>query len=537
MSYALLAIVVMSAILLVLIIRRRAPFPIHLSASTTEREGKALTMEGQALAPILVHGVSLKKAASKEQQLWPPPLRAQRGGETAILGSKAMLTQWRQDVDEGHVLEIKWGLQRLCSEYLSHAHDAVEQVAPFSHHWRCSVSWEEGRGAGYVLEVHAGPPCHVKIRADGLEGAAYALSTLAQLLEVDGETGQATIPNCPWRIEDAPAHHHRGVMLDVSHQYMPLPRIRQIVNAMAMVRLNVLHLRLQSKKGTLVRAKKLADDDAAYSFDEINSLQRYAIRRFIRVILEYNPIHSTNMYALFNTCPYSDSMIHLGGHPGISAEHLESARTRLFGTSSSPPLPSTTMPPDVPTKHRTPANEVIYHAFLDDRDHLFQHNLDFMSQMRCVVWHHAARLATSRDCIVQWHGVEIPENETRDSIWTPAAWSIPNSSQFELPPQYVDFAPRPGLLGGELCVWEDGDGVVGALFQAAYPLWTGSATREACTLECPYSTQVQTLYGHTHPMDDTIPQEAKGELMNPTTTPIDMLRQHMPDVLLQMQKR
>ena len=38
-------------------------------------------------------------------------------------------------------------------------------------------------------------------------------------------------------------------------------------------------------------------------------------------------------------------------------------------------------------------------------------------------------------------------------------------------------------------------------------------------------------------MDDTIPEEAKVELVNPTTTPIDMLRQHMPDILLQMKKR
>ena len=532
-SYLLLAIVVAAALLLLLTIKR-APSPVGLS-----KMGKALKLEGRALSPMLVRGLSLKKAARKEQKLWPPPLRVENGEKTAILGSTAMLTQWSQNpAKEGHVPEFKWGLQRLCSEYLAHAQGAVEQKAPFLHHWRCSVSWGGGKGSGYTLEVHAGPPCHVLIRGDGIEGAAYALATLGQLFEVDGKTGQVCIPHCPWRIEDAPAHEHRGVMLDVSHQYMEPARMRQIINSMAMVRLNVLHLRLHSKKGTLVRAKKLADDDSAYSFAEINSLQCYASRRFIRVILEYNPVHSTKMYDLFNTCSYSDPLIHLGGHPGISAETLELARTRLFGKSDNPPIPSERLPPELPEKYRiSESDDVLYHAYLKDRDSLFEHNCAYTKQMRGVVWHHAAHLTTSANSIVQWHGVQVPENETRDAILTPPEWSIPNSAQADTLPHHVDFPPLPRVLGGELCVWEDGHGVIGAVFQAAYPLWRGAATREACTIECPYSTQVETLYGKTHPMDDTIPEAAKEQLLGPTTTPFDMLRQHMPDVLLHLRNR
>ena len=533
MSYSLLAIVVL-AVLLLLLAMKRAPSPVGLS-----KIERALKLEGRALSPILVRGLSLKKAVKKEQKLWPPPLHAKHGKETAILGSTALLTQWSQDPDasNGHVIEIKWGLQRLCSEYLAHAQGAAESNEPFLHHWQCSVGWGSGKGSGYTLEVHAGPPCHVIIRGDGIHGAVYALATLSQLFEVDSDTGQVRIPRCPWRIEDAPAHEHRGVMLDVSHQYMPPARMRQIINAMAMVRLNVLHLRLHSNKGTLVRKKKLADDDSAYSFDEINSLQCYAIRRFIRVIFEYNPIHSTEMYALFNTCPYSDLIIHLGGHPGISAEDCELARTRLFGTSDNPPLPSERLPPELPEKYRIKeADDVLYHAYLKDRDSLFKHNCAYTNQMRGVVWHHAAHLTSDKKCIVQWHGVQMPDHETRDSILTPPEWSIPNPAQGSTPPHHVDFPQRPGVLGGELCVWEDGHGVIGAVFQAAYPLWRGEATREACTIECPYGTEVETLYGKTHPMDDTIPEQAKEQLLGPTTTPLDMLRQHMPDVLLQLRK-
>ncbi|MGE4453049.1 MAG: beta-N-acetylhexosaminidase [Sphaerochaeta sp.] len=92
------------------------------------------------------------------------------------------------------------------------------------------------------------------------------------------------------RISDSPALTHRGLMLDVARSFCPLEELLEIINTMALYKLNVLHWHISDDQGwrfpvegypALVREK-----DGYYTQEEITYLVSYAEKRNILVIPE-----------------------------------------------------------------------------------------------------------------------------------------------------------------------------------------------------------------------------------------------------------
>jgi hypothetical protein len=77
------------------------------------------------------------------------------------------------------------------------------------------------------------------IACDNAVGLAWALASLQQLLAHWSKSKM-----CVALIVDKPLLGHRGVLLDVARNFVPLPDITLLLHTMAAVKLNVLHMHL-----------------------------------------------------------------------------------------------------------------------------------------------------------------------------------------------------------------------------------------------------------------------------------------------------
>lgn len=98
-------------------------------------------------------------------------------------------------------------------------------------------------------------PRGITIAASGDAGLLYGAMTLAQLASPDRKLGQpVAIPALT--IADAPRFAWRGLMVDVTRHFQPIAVLRTIVDQMAAVKLNTLHMHLTDDQGWRVEIRK-----------------------------------------------------------------------------------------------------------------------------------------------------------------------------------------------------------------------------------------------------------------------------------------
>ena len=134
---------------------------------------------------------------------------------------------------------------------------------------------------GYQLRVSGTDARLVAAHADGLK---RGIETLLQLV-----TG-AGVTECV--IDDAPRFAYRGVMLDPARHFLPPADVLRVLDGMAALKLNVLHLHLSDDQGfrlesrALPRLSAYGSDGEFYTQEEIRELVRHAADLGIRVIPE-----------------------------------------------------------------------------------------------------------------------------------------------------------------------------------------------------------------------------------------------------------
>jgi hexosaminidase len=150
-----------------------------------------------------------------------------------------------------------------------------------------------GEDESYVLDVSSAV---AKLTAANPLGVMRGLETFLQLVEVtpDGYAAPAV------HIEDSPRFPWRGLSIDVSRHFITMPVLRRNVDAMAAVKMNVLHLHLSDDQGFRLESKEfpklqeLGSDGMYYMQTEMRELIAYAGDRGIRVVPEFDmPGHST----------------------------------------------------------------------------------------------------------------------------------------------------------------------------------------------------------------------------------------------------
>jgi len=130
----------------------------------------------------------------------------------------------------------------------------------------------------YRLEIGAAA---IHIAAPAEWGALRALSTLAQLW-------LGGVPPGPQVIEDQPRFSWRGLMLDPARHFLPLDVLLRTLDAMALFKLNVLHLHLSDDQGFRFGSRRFPELTSAehYSRTELERLVVYAGDLGIRVVPE-----------------------------------------------------------------------------------------------------------------------------------------------------------------------------------------------------------------------------------------------------------
>ena len=136
----------------------------------------------------------------------------------------------------------------------------------------------------------------IKIDAPNTFGAMHGLSTLVQLLDSD-EDGYY-FP-CV-KVKDKPRFVWRGLMIDISRHFEPIEVMKRNIDAMAAVKLNVLHWHLTDDHGFRIETKslpklhELGSDGLYYTHEQIKDVVNYAYERGIRVVPEFDlPGHAT----------------------------------------------------------------------------------------------------------------------------------------------------------------------------------------------------------------------------------------------------
>lgn len=143
----------------------------------------------------------------------------------------------------------------------------------------------------YILEVSSSG---ITLRAPTIWGALCGLTTLEQLREGD------SLPCC--RIEDAPRFPWRGLLLDPARHFLSLDVLEGVLEGMAQLKLNVLHLHLTDDQGFRFASTAFPAlaSSQCYTAEDLARLVTVAADRGVRVLPEIDvPGHVTSWLAAY----------------------------------------------------------------------------------------------------------------------------------------------------------------------------------------------------------------------------------------------
>lgn len=118
---------------------------------------------------------------------------------------------------------------------------------------------DEGKPGSYVLNI---TPQSVRIEGNGYGGVIAGISTLRQLFAKEIESkATVTSSSAGWAlpcvsIADAPRFEWRGIMLDVSRHFFSKEEVKELLDVMALYKLNKFHWHLTDDQGWRIEIKK-----------------------------------------------------------------------------------------------------------------------------------------------------------------------------------------------------------------------------------------------------------------------------------------
>jgi hexosaminidase len=147
--------------------------------------------------------------------------------------------------------------------------------------------------AYYTLDVSKD---QIKLSANSETGILYGLETLVQFVEkVDDKWA---IPEL--ELKDRPRFPWRGLMIDAARHWVSKETILRNLDAMAAVKMNVLHWHLTEYQGFRIESKKfpklheMGSQGDFYSQEDVKEIIEYAADRGIRIVPEFDvPGHTT----------------------------------------------------------------------------------------------------------------------------------------------------------------------------------------------------------------------------------------------------
>ena len=154
-----------------------------------------------------------------------------------------------------------------------------------------------GEDESYHLEITASGAL---LTAPNPLGVLHGLQTFLQLVHSNPEGFAVAAVT----IDDKPRFPWRGLMIDAGRHFMPLEVIRQNLDGMEAVKMNVFHWHLSEDQGFRIESKTFpllhekGSDGLYYTQDQVRSILNYARDRGIRIVPEFDmPGHATSWFA------------------------------------------------------------------------------------------------------------------------------------------------------------------------------------------------------------------------------------------------
>nr|CAH8863700.1 unnamed protein product [Trichobilharzia regenti] len=157
----------------------------------------------------------------------------------------------------------------------------------------------------YTLKIAEGG---IEISSQEIWGVLHALETILQLTYRSEWDSKVIYQG---DISDVPVYLHRGIMIDTARHFLSVSEIEKIIDAMSMVKMNVLHWHVTDDESFpfVVSAYPQLSAQGAYNpqlmvyqRNEVSSLLEYARLRGVRVMAEFEtPAHTQSWGSISNT--------------------------------------------------------------------------------------------------------------------------------------------------------------------------------------------------------------------------------------------
>jgi hexosaminidase len=181
----------------------------------------------------------------------------------------------------------------------------------------------------YLLEVASDT---IKISAPNPHGVFNGAMTLAQLF---AGADKSFIPGLS--IIDYPRFPHRGLLLDPARNFLSIDMLKNVIDKMAQLKLNVLHFHLVDDQGWRFESKifpKLQQVGGAtgyYTQDQLRDLVKYGSDRFVTIMPEIEmPGHSSALLASYPELSCSGEKINVSAKWGIHVSALCPGKPEVY---------------------------------------------------------------------------------------------------------------------------------------------------------------------------------------------------------------
>ncbi|KAK2980577.1 hypothetical protein RJ640_017439 [Escallonia rubra] len=212
---------------------------------------------------FLLQLIGLCAADLNRLNIWPMPVSVQYGHQSLYLSKDFVLktegtkyadalgilkdgfSRLLDVVEAAHVIELNYS-HFDPSLLLQGIHVVI--LSPNDEGFECLVficimlKLQHGVDESYKLLVPMDrKPVYAHLEAQTVYGALHGLQTFSQFCQFNFTSRVIEVRQVPWTIIDQPRFSYRGLLIDTSRHYQPLPMIKRVIDSMVYAKLNVLH--------------------------------------------------------------------------------------------------------------------------------------------------------------------------------------------------------------------------------------------------------------------------------------------------------
>jgi hexosaminidase len=274
--------------------------------------------------PLFVIIALLPGHSSQPLYLIPQPQQVQLKEGSFLLDSKVLIEIFPSD-DKALTDIANQFIQQLTKAGGPKLQLSQGKMKPVVRYIRFEINGNKSANLeSYKLKV---TPARIDIVAPAYNGCFYGLQTLLQLLP-EAVFSQVPTTQTSWQvpcvnITDYPRFAYRGMHLDVSRHFYPVPFIKKFIDLMAIHKLNTFHWHLTDDQGWRIEIKKYPNlttigskrintikepyqrnsyepHEGFYTQEDIREIVAYAGKRYITIIPEIEtPSHAMAALAAY----------------------------------------------------------------------------------------------------------------------------------------------------------------------------------------------------------------------------------------------